>query len=184
MDSDAVGLEVWKTTIDVQKHFNDLSLRVRSLAVTVLGAFLGAAGYALDKSVVIPVADHPVSLAGMVLLGGLLCWLAFAVMDRLWYHRLLRAAVLHGRKVESSLLPSFPQIGLTITIDDNSPLWKLRAGHRLTIFYLAVSALLFVSAGIALSASAMFYGIGATVSGICLALEFGTFNRKPRIPEL
>lgn len=49
-ESDAAKLEVWKATIDVQKHFNELGLRVRSIAVTVLGALLAAAGYALKET--------------------------------------------------------------------------------------------------------------------------------------
>lgn len=54
-----------------------------------------------------------VSLTGMILLAALACWVAFFVMDRLWYHRLLKAAVKHGRKVEDALKASIPCIGLT-----------------------------------------------------------------------
>jgi hypothetical protein len=38
------ALEIWKVTIDVQKHFNDLSIQVRNFAMTELGALLAAAG--------------------------------------------------------------------------------------------------------------------------------------------
>ena len=36
------ALEVWKTTVDVQKHFNELELKIRNFAITVVGAFLAA----------------------------------------------------------------------------------------------------------------------------------------------
>lgn len=68
-------------------------------------------------------------------------------MDRLWYLRLLKVAVVHGRKVEEALVWTVPTIGLTTTIDNLSPLWGLRAGHRLTIFYCSIAALLWIAAG-------------------------------------
>jgi len=35
-------VEIWKTIIDVQKHFNELELRIRNFAILALGAILGA----------------------------------------------------------------------------------------------------------------------------------------------
>lgn len=109
--ADDPRLEVWKVTIDVQKHFNDLGLRVRSLAVAILAALLAAAGYALKESETVPLLGQQRSLAGLILLAALVCWIACYVMDRMWYHRLLQAAVAHGRNVERDLKPSIPNIG-------------------------------------------------------------------------
>ena len=39
-------VELWKQTVTVQQHFNDLELRIRSLALTALPFTLGAAGVA------------------------------------------------------------------------------------------------------------------------------------------
>lgn len=160
LEVEKAKLEVWKTTVDVQKHFNDLGLRVRSIAITVLGAFLAASGYALKEGEKVDVAGQQLSLTGLILLGGLVCWSAFFVMDRLWYHRLLKAAVKHGRLVEDDLRTAISTVGLTITIDEGSPLLGLRAGHRLTIFYTSIAALLFAAAVIALAASRWFSAIG------------------------
>lgn len=171
-DSERILLEVWKTTIDVQKHFNELGLRVRSIAVTVLGVFLGAAGYALQAPRTVGIMGEYVSLTGMILLAALVCWVAFFVMDRLWYHRLLKAAVKHGRKVEDVLKASIPCIGLTGTIDDASPLWGLRAGHRLSIFYGFIGALLWLAAGMALQAGWPYYAGGSAIVLLVVALEF------------
>jgi hypothetical protein len=166
------ALEVWKVTIDVQKHFNDLCLRVRSIAVTVLGAFLAAAGYALREHQSVTVLGKAASLAGLILLAGLICWTAFWLMDRLWYHRLLRAAVRHGRKVEQALVETVPVIGLTCTIDDESPLLGMRAGHRLSVFYGFVAVLLFVAAGMALEAPTLYHIGGFAVLLAIFVTEF------------
>lgn len=42
-------IEAWKHSLSVQQHFNDLSLRIRNIAVTVLGAGLAATGILVDK---------------------------------------------------------------------------------------------------------------------------------------
>lgn len=148
MDNDAT-FEVWKVTIEVQKHFNDLAMRVRSIAITVLGAFLAGAGYALKEQNTVHFGSTKVSLSGLILTSAIICWAAFYVMDRLWYHRLLKAAVKHGEIVEAALMPTVPLIGLTKTINDESPLFGFRAGHRLSVFYVSIAALLTIAAGVA-----------------------------------
>ncbi|MEM6826367.1 MAG: hypothetical protein AAF553_00330 [Pseudomonadota bacterium] len=165
------GLEAWKTTIDVQKHFNELSMKVRGLAVTVLAAFLAASGYSLESDFQIVFLDLSVSLTGLILLAAFVCWTAFYLMDRLWYHRLLAATVAHGRAIEAKLLPDVPTIGLTSGIDEASPILGLRARHRLSIFYGFFGALLFVGAGLAMTASWPFYLAGASIAFLILVLE-------------
>ena len=167
-------LEVWKTTIGVQQHFNELSLRVRSIAITVLGGFLAVAGYALKERASVEFMGQQISLTGAILLAALLCWAAFYVMDRLWYHRLLRAAVQHGRIVEEHLRPTVPSIGLTATIDDASPIWGLRAGHRLSIFYGFIAVILWVGAGAALRAASPYYLVGVMCFLIAVTFEMAS----------
>lgn len=41
--STAKSIGIWEKVIDVQMHFNDLCLRVRNFAVSLLGVLLGAA---------------------------------------------------------------------------------------------------------------------------------------------
>src|SRR5687768_1958709 len=116
MDADQKLLEVWKVTIEVQKHFNELEMRIRSVAITVLAAFLAAAGYTTREGLELDLFTANVSLTGLVLLAGSLCWLAFYLMDRFWYHRLLRGAVNHGLFIENSAAMKFPELGLTKAI--------------------------------------------------------------------
>src|SRR5437899_11145375 len=65
-DEEKAQLEVWKVTIDVQKHFNDLSMRVRNFAITVPGALLAAARYALKDGATVTLLGRSFSLAGWV----------------------------------------------------------------------------------------------------------------------
>lgn len=173
------ALETWKVTIDVQKHFNELSMKVRGLAVTVLAAFLAAAGYALNDKPTVSFAGSPLSLPGLILLAALLCWTAFYLMDRLWYHRLLAATVAHGRTIEQSILPTVPTVGLTSSIDDASPIFGLKARHRLSIFYGFFGALLFVGAGVALKSGYLFFGVGVLFALLIAGMELLLSSKKP-----
>lgn len=145
MDDKEIGLEVWKATIEVQKHFNEIGIKIRSIAVTVLAAFLAVAGYAFKEG------NEP--LAGVILYASLACWIAFYLMDRVWYHRLLQEAVSHGERVEAELKPSIPNIDLTTRIRAASPVWGLSAGWRLSFFYLIIGAILAITGSLLLNAS-------------------------------
>lgn len=138
MDDDAIGLEVWKATLDVQKHFNEIGIKIRSIAVTVLAAFLAVAGYAFK--------ENNKWLAGAIVLASLVSWFSFYLMDRAWYHRLLQAAVRHGEKIEADLIATIPNIDLTTRITAASPILGASAGVRLTFFYFSIGAILAVSA--------------------------------------
>lgn len=43
-------LEAWKQCVDVQMHFNDMEMRIRSFAVTVMTAVSGAIGYLIKEN--------------------------------------------------------------------------------------------------------------------------------------
>lgn len=42
-------VDVWKTVIDVQKHFNDLEMKVRNFGILILSAFIGAIGVSFNS---------------------------------------------------------------------------------------------------------------------------------------
>lgn len=179
-EEDKATLEVWKVTIDVQKHFNDLSMRVRNFAITVLGAFLAAAGYALKDGETVTLLDRTFSLTAWILIAAILCWFAFYLMDLHWYHRLLRGAVKHGKAVETALEGRIPTIALTHTIDDASPIYGLRASQRLTIFYGLVGSLLVAGALAAFRASTPYF----VALGIVIAIGVVTiFVTRPDAAE-
>ena len=40
-------IDVWKEVVDVQQHFNDVSMRIRGMFVTILLALFAAMGFLL-----------------------------------------------------------------------------------------------------------------------------------------
>lgn len=132
-------LDVWKKTVDVQQHFNDLELRIRNYAVTILAAILGLAAYGIKEDIQIVVLGHFISLSAAVLIAGIFPWLAFYFMDRFWYHRLLYGAVGHGSRIEDRWKTAIPEIALTDSIGKASPLkiwcWTLHTTGKINCFY-------------------------------------------------
>jgi hypothetical protein len=117
----------WKTSLDVQQHFNDLELRIRNFAITLLVAVMGGTALALKEHYTVQVAHHQVSLAIIVLLAGMLGWFAFYFMDRHWYHRLLIGSVMHTIDSIEKPYGKFKPLGLSQRIGEHSaiPVWTL-----------------------------------------------------------
>lgn len=141
-DEQAAFVRAWEKTVDVQQHFNDLSLRVRSFAVTVATAALGAALIAFRET---PTAGP------WILLAGALAWLGFWMMDAYWYHQLLLGSVAHGEAIEDRLAGTgLPEFGLAKRIRETSRVRLLgaerRSETRLKFFYRA-GLLLFILIG-------------------------------------
>jgi len=139
-----VAMEAWKKAVDVQQHFNDIELRIRNLALTVLGGVLSVAGLILKDAPTSPLPGF------LVIGGGILCG-AFYFMDRWWYHRLLHGAVEGGRIIETFVIEnSGVPIGLAHKIKETSGIatWfgKMRSDHKINVFYLT---LVLVAAGFA-----------------------------------
>lgn len=155
-EPDHIGLqiEIWKQVIDVQKHFNDLCLRVRNVGISLLGVLLAAGAALHANNVVIHFASRDVSVAFWFLVVGLIVWLAMYVMDRQWYHVLLRASVEHGISIERRLMDTFPDIGLATHVQRRNHEGHLGTGARkLTVFYGAVTFILLVTMVLLLLAS-------------------------------
>jgi len=135
----SMALDIWKKTIDVQQHFNDLELRIRNYAVTVLAALFGVTAFAFKEHLELSLIGIYTSAAVGVLLAGVIGWSAFYFMDRLWYHRLLQGAVDHGVSIEKRIQKVLPEIPLTDSIGRASPLslfgLKIHSKHKIDIFY-------------------------------------------------
>jgi hypothetical protein len=110
-------VDMWKKSVDVQQHFNDIEWRIRGLALTVATFAIGAAGVAAKDGTKVA----GVSLGTLVVLVGLILWYAFYFVDRVWYHPLLQAAVDHGMQIEAEIKKYLPRAGMTSTIKARSP---------------------------------------------------------------
>lgn len=151
-----LAVEAWKKTVDVQQHFNELELRIRNYAVTILAAMVGATVLVLKEGYAFTAFDRSIPVASVLLLGAACVWSTFYFMDRWWYHRLLYGAVRHGRFIEARLGRDLPEAGLTQEISRHSPMqvWpgKIRSTRKMDIFYGAVFSLLLAAAVLVLFA--------------------------------
>src|SRR5262245_38636337 len=93
-------VEAWKTTIQVQQHFNDIEMKIPCLAITVLTAVLAAAAVAIKNGTRLDLGWFCLPLGSALLFVGLVTWLLFYFVDKIWYHRLLLGAVNHGKALE------------------------------------------------------------------------------------
>lgn len=109
-------IDMWKQSVEVQMHFNDIEWRIRGLALTVATFALGAAGVAAKDGTRV----GWFSLGALVIMIGLLLWYAFYFVDRVWYHPLLKASVAHGTKIEDEIKKSLPAAGMTASITAGS----------------------------------------------------------------
>lgn len=145
------ALEAWKTTVEVQQHFNTIEMQIRNLAVTVLTAAIAAAavvsGRLLGDGQQL-LLGAGLSAADVIIVGALLAWAAFYFMDRWWYHRLLKAAVKKGEALEKMVAETEygDLLGLTGDISKGSPLkilkWEIHSDQKIDAFYFTVAAVL------------------------------------------
>ena len=113
-------LEAWKEVVNVQMHFNDMEMKIRSLAVTVITAISGAIGYLLKENI-----HHQKEFIVLLSFVGAAAWLCFYLMDRFMYHKLLIGAVEAGIKTEKKLKELGIEVSLGEKIKHASPLKKL-----------------------------------------------------------
>ena len=75
-------IEIWKTIVEVQRHFNDIAMRIRSMFITILLALFAAIGFLLDKKPSFEISDYNIQFATILPLFGIFgAWL-FYFIDR------------------------------------------------------------------------------------------------------
>lgn len=171
--------DMWKKSVDVQQHFNDIEWRIRGLALTAATATLAAAGLAANSRTEIA---NEVSVGSIIIVIGLVLWYAFYFVDYYWYHPLLKAAVQSGQAYEEKLVADLGVPGMTATITEASGVTPgflvgkvvsamglrepgpggvvMRSNHKLRWFYLT-GGLTLIFAAVALQVFAL-YSPGAT----------------------
>ena len=114
-------VEVWKTIVGVQQHFNDIGMRIRSMFVTILLALFASIGFLIDKKLAIPLGGYKIQFAAVVFIIGALGTGLFYFIDRYWYHRLLIGSVKQGMSIEKRYKDEMPELSLTEAIGKESP---------------------------------------------------------------
>lgn len=149
-------IDLWKTVVGVQQHFNDIGWRIRSLAITALTFTLGAAFFGYLNAENVSFGSVSFNPSALVPLLGLSIWLLFWFADGVWYHRLLKGAQAAAAPIEESLKRLGIDAGLSTEITKASragwgPFEEMSSTQKLNIFYGAgVCILCLVGIGIAL----------------------------------
>ncbi|AMB46266.1 HAD family hydrolase [Methylobacterium sp. AMS5] len=134
------ALEAWKKTVDVQQHFNDLSMRTRNFAITVVGALIAAVGFTYQQGLQVEILGLKAAAGVGFVVAAAFAWLAFFFMDYYWYHIFLKGAVAHAAEIESRFKDEIPGIGLGNSISAVSSNvsfmgFRINSSRRLLLFY-------------------------------------------------
>ena len=116
-----IVVDIWKTTVEVQRHFNDISMRIRGIFVTTLLATFAAIGFLLNKELNLEVFDLDVQFAAVMPVYGFIITCLFYFIDRYWYHQLLVGSVKHAIEIEKEYKTRIPGLSLSETIGKESP---------------------------------------------------------------
>ncbi|REL34683.1 hypothetical protein [Thalassotalea euphylliae] len=146
-----LNVEAWKTTVDVQKHFNDLEMKVRNFGLLIISAFISAIGVSLKSNYEVTLLESSIPVGSLIAFVAFFVWNLVFFVDVYWYHPLLKGAVLKGIAIEKEIQKDLPEIGLTQAIGESSSIkflwWKeLRSTTKAKIFYNGVSIALIVIA--------------------------------------
>ena len=150
--SNQLALETWKKTVDVQQHFNDMQMKLRNYAITIVGAMIAAVGFTFQSELELSIFEYQFTAGVLLIIASALSWYAFYFIDRYGYHSLLKGAVDHAGRIENEFASDIPGIGLGTSISKASQNVRFfgieaNSNRRLQIFYFAglmMQAILFV----------------------------------------
>lgn len=114
------AIDVWKKVIDVQQHFNDLEMRIRNFAISIVGVLIAAVGFTYQQGLETTLWGLKFGSGLGLVLAAIIVWWGFYLMDRWWYHVLLKGAVTHAAKIEDAYKDRVPGIDLGKTISETS----------------------------------------------------------------
>ncbi|KAA5599173.1 hypothetical protein [Blastochloris sulfoviridis] len=114
-------IEIWKAVIDVQKHFNDIEMRIRGLFITIVLAIAAAQGFLIENDISFNYSQLKIKSVIFAPILGIIASFLFYLMDRYWYHRLLVGAVKHAIEIEKRFGDTLPELCLTKAIGGESP---------------------------------------------------------------
>ena len=101
-------------------HFNDIGMRVRGLFVTILVALFASIGFLLDKQLSLQIWRVNIQFATIVPLFGMFGTMLFYLIDRYWFHRLLKGSVNHAIAIEKKYRAQLPELSLSDEIGKES----------------------------------------------------------------
>lgn len=145
-------MELWKKSVDVQTHFNDIGWRIRALGLTALTFTFGTTFIAYTNGKPLELWYQQASPASLIPIIGLVLWASFWFMDAAWYHRLLIGAVKDAARLEALLQKNGIQVELGKSISESSRVWffwtnrGLHSTAKLNVYYGMIGAALLFTA--------------------------------------
>jgi len=136
----------WKTVIETQMHFNDMLMRMRTAAISVVVAIFGAAAALMGQF-----PDQRLSICGRkvhasvgVIFGGLVLWIVIFIMDYCYYYKMLLGAVERGQEFDrafekAEFYGQFHLFGMTTLI--STAVRRPTARRLVCLFYGVIFAL-------------------------------------------
>jgi hypothetical protein len=183
-------IEIWKTVVNVQMHFNDIEMRIRAMFVTIILALFVSIGFLIDKRIYLDFGTFRIQFYTAIPFFGIFGTWLFYFIDRYWYHRLLVGAVKHAIFIEKKYKNILPELSLSDAIGSSSP-YSPRLFTRL-MARLLVSDERFVKTGLLHSDGKMelFYksvmlilAVVTIVLSFTGGIQFGRRNERPEISE-
>lgn len=103
-----VILEEWKHVTNVQMHFNDMIIRMRTLALSVVITVFGAGGFAIaaHRDQFVTLYGRELHVSAFVVTFGLILWLTIFIIDYWYYYKLLIGSVRRGNEIDSAFWES------------------------------------------------------------------------------
>jgi hypothetical protein len=112
-------VELWKTAIDVEQHFNTVEMNVRNIFATIVVALIAGIGYSIKEKIAI---SFGISFAPVLSCAAIFITTLFYFVDRYWYHRLLVGSVREAMRLEAEISKiSDVEIRLSRQISEVSP---------------------------------------------------------------
>lgn len=132
-----IVFQEYELVVKTQMHFNEMLIRYRSLAFTIMTG-LAALGLLLLKGQIayqekISLFGREWNIAGILALMILAVWLVVFLVDYRYYFRLLIGAVERGEEIERSTPEGF--LGMTTCISKKVPRWR---AHLIVILFYAI----------------------------------------------
>jgi hypothetical protein len=112
-------VDLWKTAIDVEQHFNTVEMNVRNIFATIVVALIAGIGYSIKEKIAI---SFGISFAPVLSGAAIFITMLFYFVDRYWYHRLLVGSVKEAMRLEEEISKiSDVEIRLSRQISTDSP---------------------------------------------------------------
>lgn len=141
-------IKVWEKVVDLQMRFNEMCMNLRRTAISVLGVMLAAGALSFRFGGIIEIKSKQISVAFVFVAIALLVWISFYLMDRYWYHQLLRSTVSYAESLQSSATNA----GLSFELDvskrireENHKSLNLSGAAKINWFYGVIAVSLLVA---------------------------------------